>query len=161
MTATHYGGQKYAFDFRMGPFTIGRATRGGLVTLVVEDRNKTSNPLNVKAGLEQWLPGNLLLIRHQDGSTSFYTHMPKNGVVPTEGDYVERGDVIIVVGNTGNSTGAHLHYHVTSTPIRRMTPTAAACRSSSSASAPAGSSVTFRRRATGTCQQTGDEAQRA
>jgi murein DD-endopeptidase MepM/ murein hydrolase activator NlpD len=38
----------------------------------------------------------------------------KNGVVPQEGDYVERGDVIIVVGNTGNSTGAHLHYHVTS-----------------------------------------------
>jgi hypothetical protein len=45
-----------------------RATRGGLVTLVVEDRNQTSNPLNVKAGLETWLPGNLLLIRHQDGS---------------------------------------------------------------------------------------------
>jgi murein DD-endopeptidase MepM/ murein hydrolase activator NlpD len=41
--------------------------------------------------------------------------MLKNGVVPQEGDYVERGDVIIVVGNTGNSTGAHLHYHVTST----------------------------------------------
>ena len=42
----------------MGLFTIGRATRGGLVTLVVEDRNMRSNPLNVKAGLEQWLPGN-------------------------------------------------------------------------------------------------------
>ena len=119
---THSGGQKYAFDFRMGLFTIGRATRGGLVTLVVEDRNKTSNPLNVKAGLEQWLPGNLVLIRHQDGSTSFYTHMLKNGVVPQEGDYAERGDEIIVVGNTGDSTGAHLHYHVTSTGDRRMTP---------------------------------------
>ena len=99
----------------MGLFTIGRATRGGLGTLVVENRTKTSNPLNVKSGLEEWLPGNLLLIRHQDGSTSFYTHMHKDGVVPQEGDYVERGDVIIVVGNTGNSSGAHLHYHVTST----------------------------------------------
>jgi peptidase M23-like protein len=112
---THSGGQKYAFDFRMPLFTPGRATRGGLVTLVIENRTKTSNPLNVKAGLEPWLPGNLLLIRHQDGTTSFYTHMHKNGVLPAEDEYVERGDPIIVVGNTGNSTGAHLHYHVTST----------------------------------------------
>jgi hypothetical protein len=38
-----------------------------------------------------------------------------DGTVVAYGDYVERGDVIIVVGNTSNSSGAHLHYHVTST----------------------------------------------
>ena len=62
-----------------------------------------------------WLPGPLLLIRHQSGTTSFYTHMSKNGVTPKEGAYVERGDPVIKVGNTGNSSTAHLHYHVTST----------------------------------------------
>ncbi len=112
---THTGGQKFAFDFIMPADTVGRATRGGLVTLVVENRNATSNPSKVKDGLETWLPGNLLLIRHQSGTTSFYTHMKKNGVTPKEGDYVERGDPVIKVGNTGNSSTAHLHYHVTST----------------------------------------------
>ena len=112
---THSGGQKFAFDFIMPLNTVGRATRGGLVTLVVENRNATSNPSKVKDGDEPWLPGNLLLIRHQSGTTSFYTHMAENGVYPDEGDYVERGDSIIKVGNTGNSSTAHLHYHVTST----------------------------------------------
>ena len=112
---THSGGQKFAFDFIMPADTVGRAARGGLVTLVVENRVGTSNPSKVKDGLETWLPGNLLLIRHQSGTTSFYTHMKKNGVTPKEGDYVERGDPVIKVGNTGNSSTAHLHYHVTST----------------------------------------------
>ncbi|HWI71444.1 MAG TPA: M23 family metallopeptidase, partial [Baekduia sp.] len=119
---THSGGQRYAFDFKMPLLTSGYATRGGVVTLVEEKRTKQSNPKAVKywkqvtgGKLDLWQPGNTLLIRHQDGSTSLYTHMMPNGIVPEVGDVVERGDRITVTGATGNVTGPHLHYHVSST----------------------------------------------
>jgi murein DD-endopeptidase MepM/ murein hydrolase activator NlpD len=119
---THSGGQARAFDFRMPKFTPGYATRGGVVTLVREKRTKQSNPQLVKlfsetsgGKIDLWVPGNTLLIKHQDGTYSYYTHMIKNGVVPKKHDIVERGDRIITVGSTGNVTGPHLHYHVTTT----------------------------------------------
>jgi murein DD-endopeptidase MepM/ murein hydrolase activator NlpD len=119
---THSGGQAFAFDFKMPKFTIGYATRGGVVTLVEEDRTKQSNPNTVKyvkqisgGTVDLWQPGNTLIIKHQDSTYSLYTHMQPKGVYPEEGDVVERGDKIIVIGNTGNITGPHLHYHVTTT----------------------------------------------
>jgi murein DD-endopeptidase MepM/ murein hydrolase activator NlpD len=105
---THKGGQKFAFDFKMPDGTSGVAPRGGVVDFLVESRNKTSIP-----NKDPWVPGNVLRIKHQDGTFSWYEHMRKNGVVPKKGDLVERGDKVVVTDNTGNSTGAHLHYHVT------------------------------------------------
>lgn len=117
---THSGGQAFAYDFKMPKFTTGYATRGGVVRLVEENRTKQSNPKQVKymkeisgGKIDLWVPGNTLIIEHQDGNYSFYTHMPKGGVFPKKGDVVERGDKIITVGSTGNVTGPHLHYHVT------------------------------------------------
>jgi PKD repeat protein len=119
---THSGEQAFAFDFKMPKYTFGYATRGGVVTLVEEDRTEQSNPNVVKyvnqisgETVDLWQPGNTLIIKHQDGTYSFYTHMQPKGVYPKKDDVVERGDKIIVVGNTGNVTGPHLHYHVTTT----------------------------------------------
>ena len=117
---THNGGQAFAFDFGMPVLTPGYATRGGVVTIVEEGRTKQSNPKAVKfikdlTGVNTWVPGNTLVIEHQDGTSSLYTHMVKGGVVPKKYDVVERGEKIITTGSTGNVTGPHLHYHVTST----------------------------------------------
>jgi murein DD-endopeptidase MepM/ murein hydrolase activator NlpD len=105
---SHNGGQRFAFDFGMKDGVKGFATRGGAVDFAVDTRTATSNQ---NEG-DPWVPGNVLRIKHQDNTFSWYEHMRKNGVNVDEDDIVERGNWVIVIGNTGNSTGAHLHYHV-------------------------------------------------
>ncbi len=54
--------------------------------------------------------GNLIEIRHGYNYTTRYAHLSKINVQP--GQTVHRGDLIGAVGNTGKSTGPHLHYEV-------------------------------------------------
>lgn len=54
--------------------------------------------------------GNWVMINHQNGYKSVYMHFDKFGV--KEGQQVKRGQVIGYIGNTGYSTGPHLHYEV-------------------------------------------------
>lgn len=54
--------------------------------------------------------GNVLLIRHKYGFFTKYAHMDK--IYVKEGETVTQGQVIGTVGNTGLSTGPHLHYEV-------------------------------------------------
>jgi murein DD-endopeptidase MepM/ murein hydrolase activator NlpD len=54
--------------------------------------------------------GNYVEIRHGAGLTSFYGHLSAIGV--RVGEKVGRGDVIAKSGNTGSSTGPHLHFGV-------------------------------------------------
>lgn len=54
--------------------------------------------------------GNLIIIYHRDGYFTHYAHNKQNFKVPL--DQVERGEVIALVGNTGSSTGPHLHFEI-------------------------------------------------
>ena len=54
--------------------------------------------------------GNYTLIDHGNGMTTAYAHQSKRLV--KVGDTVEAGEVIGLVGSTGNSTGPHLHFEV-------------------------------------------------
>jgi murein DD-endopeptidase MepM/ murein hydrolase activator NlpD len=56
------------------------------------------------------LSGKVLYIRHGYGLVTKYAHLQK--VLVQKGQYVNRGDRVALVGNTGRSTGAHLHYEV-------------------------------------------------
>lgn len=54
--------------------------------------------------------GNLIIIAHPNGTQTFYAHQSKFAV--SAGDQVSQGQVIGYVGNTGRSTGPHLHFEV-------------------------------------------------
>ena len=52
--------------------------------------------------------GNVVVVRHNNGLETLYAHMSLRKVKP--GDHVEAGEVIGLGGNTGRSTGSHLHF---------------------------------------------------
>ncbi len=54
--------------------------------------------------------GYLIVVDHANGFATYYAHL--SNIYAAEGQVVERGQVIGAVGNTGNSTGPHLHFEV-------------------------------------------------
>ncbi len=117
---THKGKSKYAFDFRLRDGESIRATRGGVVDWVEEGLTEHSDAkvwellemIDPDLAKKFAKPANTLWIKHQDGHASVYLHMRKDGVLVEEDDVVVPGQKVAVVGNTGNTTGPHLHYAV-------------------------------------------------
>jgi len=54
--------------------------------------------------------GNYIVIEHQYGFTTIYGHL--NSILVVKGQQIKRGDLIGKMGNTGISTGVHLHYEI-------------------------------------------------
>jgi murein DD-endopeptidase MepM/ murein hydrolase activator NlpD len=54
--------------------------------------------------------GNWVELRHAQGFQTRYAHLSQRKVA--EGDKIERGAVVGALGNTGRSTGPHLHYEI-------------------------------------------------
>jgi murein DD-endopeptidase MepM/ murein hydrolase activator NlpD len=54
--------------------------------------------------------GNMIVLAHGDDIFTVYAHNRKNKV--DKGNRVERGQLIAEVGNTGRSTGPHLHFEI-------------------------------------------------
>lgn len=54
--------------------------------------------------------GNLIVINHGNGYETFYAHLSGISVVP--GQIVYQGNIIGATGNTGNSSGPHIHFEV-------------------------------------------------
>lgn len=60
--------------------------------------------------------GNFVVLDIGNGFFVNYAHMQPGSVRPKVGDKVKRGDVIGLVGNSGNSVAPHLHVHVMDGP---------------------------------------------
>lgn len=69
----------------------------------------TADGIIAKAAMEgDW--GNLIVIAHIDGYETWYAHL--KGFNSKEKQEVKKGAIIGYVGNTGRSSGSHLHYEV-------------------------------------------------
>ena len=96
---------KYALDFDLKTNdTICSATDGFVVGVVDKYRHSGKGP--------EWKPfGNYLTIYDPNsGVFTQYVHLVENGSLVKIGDKVYRGQKIALSGNTGQSTGEHLHF---------------------------------------------------
>ncbi|MEM5947261.1 M23 family metallopeptidase [Spirochaetia bacterium 38H-sp] len=103
---THKNDNRYAIDFAMDIGTPVCAARSGIVAYVKED-SSTGGPSASYAN-----DANYILIYHADGTFGNYVHLKKDGAIVKPGDRVEAGQVIGYSGNTGQSSGPHLHFDV-------------------------------------------------
>ncbi len=60
--------------------------------------------------------GTYVVIRHANGLQSYYAHGTYGSICVTPGQTVAKGQQIMKSGNTGNSTGPHLHFEVRISP---------------------------------------------
>ncbi|HZI16138.1 MAG TPA: M23 family metallopeptidase, partial [Myxococcus sp.] len=99
------------FGQRLDPYTADRVMHGGIDIAAPHGKEvySPSDGTVVFAGLEGGY-GNVLVIDHGYGIKTRYGHLAK--MLVKAGDKVKRGSLIAAVGNTGRSTGPHLHYEV-------------------------------------------------
>lgn len=60
--------------------------------------------------------GTYVVIRHANGLQSYYAHGTKGSITVSPGQTVKQGQKIMLSGNTGNSSGPHLHFEVRKSP---------------------------------------------
>jgi murein DD-endopeptidase MepM/ murein hydrolase activator NlpD len=98
---------RYAVDFAADIGTPVLAARDGVVMQVENDF--------AKAGLNRERYGgraNFIRILHDDGTMALYAHLREEGALVRVGQRVRAGQQIGISGNTGFTTGPHLHFAV-------------------------------------------------
>lgn len=103
---SHTGPDQYALDFRMPVGTPVHAARGGTIVKAKSDSSVGGSERRYQNS------ANYILIRHTDGTLANYAHLKKDGSLVKVGQVVEAGDLIGYSGNTGFSSGPHLHFSV-------------------------------------------------
>lgn len=105
-TYSHSGSDQYAIDFKMSPGTPVHAARGGVVVKIKVDSAVGGPDRKYENS------ANYILVRHSDGTLANYAHLSKDGAKVKVGQIVEPGDLIALSGNTGFTSGPHLHFSV-------------------------------------------------
>ena len=104
---SHRGTSKYAIDFAMPIGTAVYAARGGKVVEIVQHHNQ--HGMDVK--MRQF--ANYVIIEHDDKTLGRYFHLQHQGSKVVLGQIVKKGELIALSGDTGRTSGAHLHFVVT------------------------------------------------
>lgn len=99
------------YGTRTDPFNGKPAMHKGLDFAGAEGDNVVATAAGIVTwAAERYGYGNLVEIEHKDGYITRYGH--NQSIEVAVGDVVTKGQVIAIMGNTGRSTGAHVHYEV-------------------------------------------------
>ncbi len=99
------------FGYRVSPFTGRREFHRG-IDISARVNTPVCAPADgtVSSIRQDRFSGKVVGINHSYGLDTIYAHLQE--VLVKEGQAVKRGDVIALLGNTGRTTGPHLHYEI-------------------------------------------------
>jgi murein DD-endopeptidase MepM/ murein hydrolase activator NlpD len=100
-----------SFGYRANPFT-GLRTYHSAIDIVVSlgTKVKATNAGTVADTGYNSVFGNYVILKHASGYQSLYAHLSQISV--KEGSSISQGSIIGLSGNTGQSTGPHLHFSI-------------------------------------------------
>jgi hypothetical protein len=132
-----YDAQRFAIDWMRlddegrlvhgDPGDVHNYTDYGAEVLAVADGKVVSTLNNLDDQIPGKLPdpnaitidtvdGNYVVLDLGHGRFAFYAHMQKNSVTVHPGDQVKKGAVLGKLGNSGNTSAPHLHFHIMTSP---------------------------------------------
>lgn len=118
-----YGNQEEFRNSKHGGIDIGNAGNGpGVINIIASKEGYVTYPNSISevsyndngyyGNPDGGGYGNYVIIDHQDGTQTLYAHLAKDSVKVIAGQKVAKGQVIGKMGNSGSSTGTHLHFEV-------------------------------------------------
>lgn len=129
----HYDfeGQRYAFDFLIlkdassydgdpakneSYYAFGQNMMAPADGVVVEVENEIADnePVGEMNAEEPF--GNYVIIDHGNDEYSFLAHFKQGSILVEKGDEIKANDILGLVGNSGNSSEPHIHFHVADSP---------------------------------------------
>ena len=101
------------FGYRIDPFTHKNAFHNGIDIPLPENTPVLAarDGIVIKTGKDKY-GGKYVKLKHDNGYTTLYVHLSK--IIARKGRKVKQGEIIGLSGNTGRSTGPHLHFEVSS-----------------------------------------------
>jgi murein DD-endopeptidase MepM/ murein hydrolase activator NlpD len=103
---SHKGPDEYSTDWKMPEGTPVHAAREGVVVSVKDDSEKGGSHRKFEDC------ANMVTVQHADGTMAHYCHLAPHSAKVRVGQKIRAGDLLAASGNTGFTSGPHLHFAV-------------------------------------------------
>lgn len=97
-------------------FTFGEEYLAPADGVVVSMQNNVEDNEPVGTFNEEQPLGNYVILNHGNEEFSYFVHFKHQSIVVKQGDKIKQGDLLGLVGNSGNSSEPHIHFHEADSP---------------------------------------------